>query len=74
MADMTDYHRNACRTLASTSQSQEIRTIAAAISNMNEWLDGNFGDLKRIFGDFDAIKQQIEDLDRRLRSLEAKVR
>ncbi|MFO0896737.1 MAG: hypothetical protein U0836_04830 [Pirellulales bacterium] len=62
-----DMHRGACRGLQMSS-SADIRTIAGAIRDLNDWADATYAELVAYGQRLTAIEErlaQIEDLLRR---------
>ena len=70
---IADQHKTACNTLASFSTNPEIKTLAAALSDSNQWLDDGYSDMRGVLQRLTQLEsalatanEEIKKLNRRL--------
>jgi hypothetical protein len=75
MADMTDAHRRTTKALSlNPTISQEIRDLASAIVNLNEWMDGSFNDRKKLFAAVKSLEERLDSIESRISVVENSIR
>ena len=67
-------HAMACNTLAAMSQNTEIKTLAAALSDANKWLDANFTDMQNVLRRLAVAEASLTDANDEIRKLKSQLR
>ncbi len=68
----TQVIKDTCHTLTMTTESIEVQTIAAVLSDMNALLDSNTRSFIEYGDRLIQVESLLKDLDVRIRQLEAK--
>ncbi len=53
-----DRHVSECLRLSGFSSTPEIKTLASALVDANEWLDANYMDLRNVFDRLSALEAE----------------
>lgn len=67
-------HAMACNTLAAVSQNNEIKAVAAALSDANKWLDANFTDIQYALRRLAVVEAQLTEAVEEIQKLKSLVR
>ena len=70
--DNTNFLRVACRGLHSSTD-PHIKTLARAMMDLNDWMDGSFTDRRKLFSTVALMTERLDSLDHRLRDLERRL-
>lgn len=71
----TDMHKGNCRSLQmNPTVPQELKTLAAAILDVNAWSDSFYSDLVSLMQSRTELSQKVTELEDRVRKLEKLIR